>query len=76
MVYLNDDMEGGATRFAVISRAFQPRKGQALIWNNLHPDGTPNRDTLHSGMPVARGHKIIITKWFRERGAGPMLYEE
>jgi prolyl 4-hydroxylase len=74
MVYLNDDMEGGATRFAVIDRAFQPRKGQALIWNNLHPDGTPNRATLHSGMPVARGQKIIITKWFRERGRGPMLY--
>ena len=70
MVYLNEGMEGGGTRFAVIGKTFQPRKGQALIWNNLYLDGTPNYDTLHSGMPVARGHKIIITKWFRERGHG------
>ncbi len=76
MVYLNEDMEGGGTRFAVIGKTFQPRKGRALIWNNLYPDGTPNYDTLHSGMPVVRGHKIIITKWFRENGTGPMLYED
>jgi len=76
MVYLNEDMEGGETWFPAIDEAFQPRKGRALIWNNLYPDGTPNYDTLHSGMPVVRGHKIIITKWFRERGTGPMLYED
>jgi len=76
MVYLNEDMEGGGTGFAAIGKTFQPRKGRALIWNNLYPDGTPNYDTLHSGMPVVRGHKIIITKWFRERGTGPMLYED
>jgi hypothetical protein len=27
-------------------------------------------------MPVLAGHKIIITKWFRERGLGPMRYED
>jgi len=76
MVYLNEDVEGGGTQFHAIGRTFQPRKGRALIWNNLYPDGTPNHDTLHSGMPVLRGHKTIITKWFRERGTGPMFYED
>jgi prolyl 4-hydroxylase len=38
----------------------------AVIWNNLYPDGTPNPDTLHQGMPVKAGHKAIITKWFRK----------
>jgi prolyl 4-hydroxylase len=75
MVYLNDGMEGGGTRFSTIDRTFQPKKGQALIWNNLYPDGTPNRDTLHSGEPVLAGHKIIITKWFREIGSGPMFFD-
>ena len=65
----------GGTQFAVIGKTFQPRKGRAVIWNNLYPDGTPNYATLHSGMPVLRGHKVIITKWFRERGTGPMLHE-
>ncbi|MBA4047314.1 MAG: oxygenase, partial [Sphingomonas sp.] len=30
-------------------------------------DGRPNDLTLHEGMPVVRGVKYIITKWFRER---------
>jgi prolyl 4-hydroxylase len=76
MVYLNEDMQGGVTRFPAIDRDFHPRKGQAIIWNSLYPDGTPNPDTLHSGTPVTRGHKLIITKWFRERGNGPMFYED
>jgi prolyl 4-hydroxylase len=37
-----------------------------VIWNSLLPDGRPNYDTLHHGMPVKAGHKAIITKWFRQ----------
>ena len=74
MVYLNEGMEGGGTRFFAIDRTLQPKKGQAVIWNNLYLDGTPNHDTLHSGEPVTAGHKIIITKWFRENGVGPMFF--
>jgi prolyl 4-hydroxylase len=74
MVYLNGGLAGGGTQFAALDEIFHPRKGQALAWNNLHPDGRPNYDTLHSGLPVERGHKVIITKWFREKGAGPMFY--
>ena len=75
MVYLNDGMEGGATRFTKLDLAIQPRAGMALLWNNLNADGTPNRDTEHSGEPVTRGHKTIITKWFRVLGNGPMLFQ-
>ena len=73
MVYLNEGMEGGGTRFFSIDTSFQPKRGQAVIWNNLHRDGTTNRNTLHSGEPVSAGHKLIITKWFRENGTGPMF---
>jgi prolyl 4-hydroxylase len=75
MVYLNEGMLGGGTRFVALDKSFLPKKGQAVIWNNLYPDGTPNRDTLHSGEPVLKGHKIIITKWFRAKGSGPMFYD-
>ena len=75
MVYLNEGMGGGGTRFFAIDHTFIPKKGQAVIWNNLNLDGTPNAATLHSGEPVTTGHKIIITKWFRELGSGPMFYE-
>lgn len=76
MVYLNEGMKGGGTKFFAIDKVFMPRKGMAVVWNNLLPDGRPNYDTLHSGLPVEEGHKIIITKWFRERGTGPMFYED
>ena len=76
MVYLNEAMGGGGTRFFAIDHTFVPRKGQAVIWNNLNPDGTPNTATLHSGEPITSGHKIIITKWFRELGTGPMFYDD
>jgi prolyl 4-hydroxylase len=75
MVYLNDVEAGGATRFTQIDRAVTPRTGMALFWNNLHEDGTPNMATEHCGEPVTRGHKIIITKWFRVHGDGPVFHE-
>lgn len=76
MVNLNDGMEGGATDFPAIGESFQPRKGRAVLWNNLYRNGATNPDSLHSGSPVTKGHKIVITKWFRERGTGPMFYED
>jgi len=75
MVYLDDDMDGGATRFTQIDCAIRPKTGMAVLWNNLHPDGSPNPATRHCGEPVTRGHKTIITKWFRVRGDGPVFHE-
>jgi prolyl 4-hydroxylase len=73
MVYLNDGMEGGATRFLNIDYAVQPKAGTALLWYNLNADGSPNQDTRHCGEPVTRGNKVIITKWFRVFGDGPLF---
>jgi len=69
MVYLNEPAEGGATRFKLIGKTFQPEMGKLLAWNNLLSDGRPNPATLHQGMKVRRGDKYILTKWFRERTA-------
>jgi prolyl 4-hydroxylase len=76
MVYLNEGMRGGGTQFSRINEIFYPQTGRAIAWNNLLPDGQPNPNTLHSGLPVEEGHKIIITKWFRERGIGPVFYAD
>lgn len=75
MVYLNEGMEGGGTRFTEINHTFKPTLGMAVLWNNLSPDGTPNKATMHCGEPVASGFKVIITKWFRCIGDGPVFYE-
>jgi prolyl 4-hydroxylase len=76
MVYLNDGMEGGATRFTEIGHAVTPRAGMAVLWNNLNADGSPNVATRHCGEPVTAGHKVIITKWFRAIGDGPVFHDE
>jgi len=66
MIYLNDVEEGGATWFPQAGLKVGPRRGLMLAWNNMNPDGSPNTLTLHEGMPVVKGVKYIITKWFRE----------
>ena len=65
MVYLNAVERGGDTLFRRLGRSFTPVPGMALAWNNLQADGTPNPFTLHEALPVAAGHKWVITKWFR-----------
>jgi prolyl 4-hydroxylase len=67
MVYIQNTEQGGGTRFLKLDKTFPPKMGQALFWNNLNTDGSPNLSTLHQGCPVEKGTKLIITKWFRER---------
>ena len=67
MIYLNDVEKGGATHMVNLDTRFYPKKGKALIWNNLLENSEPNRDTLHGGEPPLKGEKYIITKWFREK---------
>ena len=42
MVYLNDVEEGGHTAFVNIGLFIPPKRGMAVLWNNLKADGTPN----------------------------------
>jgi len=75
MVYLNEGVVGGGTRFTELDITFKPKLGMAVLWNNLNPDGTPNPATMHCGEPVISGYKVIITKWFRVFGDGPVFHE-
>ena len=67
MIYLNDVDAGGATRFKVLDKTFQPEPGKLLCWNNRLADGGVNDATLHHGMKVRKGLKYVITKWYREK---------
>ena len=70
MVYLNPVEAGGATRFKVIGKTFQPETGRLLCWSNKREDGSLNPATLHHGMKVRKGVKYVITKWYREKPWG------
>ena len=76
MIYLNDVAEGGETSFPNIDKIFVPKRGMAVIWNSLHPDGTVNQNSLHHAHPVKKGSKTVITKWFRTRAGLPVFSRE
>ena len=76
MIYLNDTPKGGETNFVNIDKAFSPKKGMAVIWNNLLADGSTNEATMHHGCPVIEGTKYIVTKWFRDKGEGDMYFKQ
>lgn len=67
MVYLNDVEEGGTTKFPLINLDIVPKKGTAIIWYNLDKNNNRNKYSNHSGSPIIKGEKYIITKWFREK---------
>ena len=67
MAYLNAVEAGGATAFTHLGIQIEPKPGVLLLWNNALPDGRPNEATMHAGLPVERGAKYVITKWYRTR---------
>jgi len=67
MIYLNQPEQGGETQFPNARVTISPRPGLLLTWNNCGPDGAPNLESIHAGLPVIAGRKYIVTKWYRER---------
>jgi prolyl 4-hydroxylase len=63
LIALNDDYEGGETDFPVIGGRWRGRKGSALFFWNVEPDGMLDRRTLHAGRPVTRGEKWLLSQW-------------
>ncbi|MAP44670.1 MULTISPECIES: prolyl hydroxylase family protein [Sphingobium] len=70
MIYLSAVEAGGETHFPQCEFMVPPVEGMILIWNNMDRDGAPNRFSLHAALPVERGTKYVVTKWFRERPWG------
>jgi prolyl 4-hydroxylase len=66
LVYLNDDYEGGETRFVRTGLVVKGGAGDLLLFVNESADGGPNPLSEHAGMPVTRGAKYLATRWIRE----------
>jgi prolyl 4-hydroxylase len=66
LLYLNDDFEGGETRFPREHEVIVPEAGMLIHWNNLLETGGLNYDSLHSGEPIISGQKWAATIWVRE----------
>ena len=74
MIYLNDVEGGGETEFPDLGMKVTPKKGRAVIWNNLLESGEGNHATRHQSLPVTAGTKTIITKWFRMKRGKAMTF--
>lgn len=71
LVALNDDYDGGETRFLSNGLSWRGQVGDGLLFWNVDATGKPDTTTQHAGNPVSRGVKFIISKRFREK---PVAY--
>ena len=67
LVYLNDVVAGGGTKFTKLNLEVKAEKRKLLVFENVH-SGTNKRHELseHAGMPVIEGEKWAFNLWFRE----------
>jgi prolyl 4-hydroxylase len=67
LVALGDDFEGGETSFPRLDLSWRGKPGEALVFRNVDAAGRPDQRAWHAGRPVARGTKLLLSKWIRER---------
>ena len=70
LIYLNDGMEGGETTFprSVTADSHSgvkvvPKKGKAILYYNMLPDGNIDDLSQHAGKEVLKGEKWIANLW-------------
>lgn len=71
LLYLNQGYAGGATRFTRSGLTIEGRGGDALVFGNTLPDGRPDPDAEHAGLPVIEGQKLLATRWIRSAPIDP-----
>jgi prolyl 4-hydroxylase len=67
LVYLNDDYAGGKTEMPELGISHKGRKGEGLFFVNAHPNGDPDRRTVHAGRPPTHGDKWVVSQFMRSR---------
>lgn len=53
--------------FSSLLLAVKPKKGDALLFFNLHVNATADTGSLHGSCPVIEGEKWSATKWIHVR---------
>lgn len=67
LVYLNEGYDGGETDFPRVNYRFKGKTGDALMFGNVGPNGAPDLQTLHAGLPPTSGEKWLLSQWVRNR---------
>jgi len=66
LIYLNDDYDGGETRFVKTGLTVKGRTGDVLVFRNVGGDGNMDPLAEHAGLPVTRGIKYLASRWIRQ----------
>jgi prolyl 4-hydroxylase len=67
VTYLNEDFEGAETSFPDAGVKFRGNTGDAIVFANLLPDGTPDYRTGHCALPPTSGRKWVLSQWVRTK---------
>lgn len=65
LVYLQSPEAGGGTAFPSSGLTVCPQPGSAVIFRNVDVKGRRDPASLHSGLPVMQGEKVVMTYWQR-----------
>jgi len=49
--------------FAELGISVKPKKGRALVWNNMNEKGECDPVSIHQANKVITGHKYILQRW-------------
>lgn len=66
LIYLNEQFEGGETRFDRTDLVLTPERGMCMLFFNTSPDGNVDPYSRHTGVGVTSGEKWLLTRWIRE----------
>jgi prolyl 4-hydroxylase len=67
LCYLNTLESGGETYFPRTKKSVSAIQGNALIFDNVDPQGNVLKTAYHAGKVFEVGEKWVLTKWVRER---------
>jgi hypothetical protein len=67
VTYLNEDFEGAETWFPEAQVKYRGKTGDAVVFSNVLPDGRPDFNTVHAGLPPTSGRKWILSQWLRSK---------
>lgn len=67
VTYLNEDFEGAETWFPDAQVNFRGTTGDAIVFSNVLPDGSPDYNTKHAGLPPLGGRKWVLSQWMRNK---------
>jgi len=67
LIYLNQNFMEGQTWFESIQKHARTPTGGMIAFDNVLHDGSPDKRSLHAGLPVTLGEKWLLSVWIRDR---------